>query len=152
MRRRPPNTGGGYNNQHKRPQRYQQNGGGEHRPQHNHSRPRRNYGQAQQKYLEQARQALAGGDRVMAEYFFQHAEHCYRMMVEEGQNQPRPNYTPPPQANGNGEASAEDGNGAFAPDAMPAHAAALPAFITATFDASKPVDPAAVQNWEDRDA
>ena len=102
MRRRPPNNGSySNNNQHRRPQRYQQGGSGEQRSQgssYQQGRPRRNYGAAREKYLNQAREALAAGDRVLAENYFQHADHCYRMMVEEGQQ--RPNYTPPPQ-NGN---------------------------------------------------
>ena len=108
--RRKPSGGGSYNNnQHRRPQRYQQGGGnGEQRSQggsYQHGRPRRNYGAAREKYLNQAREALAAGDRVQAENWFQHADHCYRMMVEEGQL--RPNYTPPPQ---NGESGSADGS------------------------------------------
>ncbi|MGE0754894.1 MAG: DUF4167 domain-containing protein [Alphaproteobacteria bacterium] len=54
--------------------------------------PRRNYGAAREKYLAQARDALSSGDRVMAEYYYQHAEHCFRMLAEEGQRHPRPQH------------------------------------------------------------
>lgn len=47
----------------------------------------RNASAAREKYLNQAREALASGDRILAEYYFQHAEHYYRVMAEEG---PRP--------------------------------------------------------------
>jgi len=151
MRRRPPNNGSYSNNQHKRPQRYQQNGGGEHRSQGSYQQsgrgPRRNYGAAREKYLTQARDALASGDRVLAENYFQHADHCYRMMVEEGQL--RPNYTPPPQ---NGDATA--------PAAQPEtfiqeNTNQLPAFLHVNPEQpapANPVDPATIQNWEERDA
>src|SRR5687768_14381232 len=78
-------TSGGYNN---KKQRYQGGGGGSHGHSHSHShnnnRPRKNYAASREKYLAQARDALAAGDRVLAENFFQHADHCYRMMMEEG--------------------------------------------------------------------
>jgi hypothetical protein len=152
--RRPTNQGtGGYNNnnQHRRP-RFQQGGD---RPQGGHSgnRPRRNYSQAREKYIMQARDALASGDRVLAESFFQHADHCYRMMVEEGYNprqqqnataQTGEQQAQPAPAEGNGNNTSDDG---FSPNAS-----ALPAFITAAHEQPKPVDPATVQNWEDRDA
>jgi hypothetical protein len=158
MRRKP--SGGGYNNnQHRRPQRYQQ-GGGEQRSQggYQHGRPRRNYGAAREKYLSQARDALASGDRVAAEYWFQHADHCYRMMVEEGQFQPRPQQNPQQQqpmddgatvaSETDGNADSADGSDGFAPP----NTNALPAFITATPMQPAPVDPATIQNWEERDA
>ncbi len=154
MRRRPTNNGSySNNNQHKRPQRYQQNGGGEHRSAHHNSgnghRPRRNYGAAREKYLAQARDALASGDRVLAENYFQHADHCYRMMVEEGQT--RPNYTPPPQQGDEASAPAvpAEGNSEHFP---PENTNQLPAFITATHELPgqpQPADPVIVQSWEE---
>lgn len=47
------------------------------------NRPRKNYGALREKYLTQARDALAAGDRVLAENYFQHADHCFRMFSEE---------------------------------------------------------------------
>lgn len=157
MRRKP--SGGGYNNQHRRPQRYQQNGSGEHRSQgsyqqNGHSRgPRRNYGAAREKYLNQARDALAAGDRVQAENWFQHADHCYRMMVEEGHFQPRPQHNPQPQQSPQDDATTSESEGSAEGSTdgfIPQNTNALPAFITA--NPPPPVDPATIQNWEERDA
>jgi len=161
MRRKP--SGGGYsNNQHRRPQRFQQNGGGEHRSQGSyqqsgHGRPRRNYGAAREKYLNQARDALAAGDRVQAENWFQHADHCYRMMVEEGQFAPRPQQNsqqPQPQdgtATSETEGSTEGNTDGFVSE----NTNALPAFLHVNPEQPAqvaPVDPATIQNWEERDA
>jgi len=99
-----------------------------------------------EKYLSQARDALAQGDRVLAENYFQHADHCYRMMVEEGYNT-RNNYTPPahqadPQDHG---AARDDGRSDDATD----NVAQLPAFLTATIDDERRNDTAAAPSWEE---
>lgn len=150
MRRKPSSQGGGYNNQRK--QRYQGGGsqGGSHHNHGGHNRPRKNYPAMREKYLNQARDALASGDRVLAENYLQHADHCYRMMMEEGahrqQFQQQQAQTEQPQAQ-----PMEDGNGQ---DFMPQNTSQLPAFLTATYEqpAQPPVDPATIQNWEERDA
>jgi len=156
---------GGYNNQ-QRKQRYQGGGsGGDYRQQGNnnsgqHGRPRKNYPALREKYLAQARDALASGDRVLAENYFQHADHCYRMMVEEGYNT-RNNYTPPPanaeqgeQQPGNEQQENPSHDNTHHEEAPAPIGTQLPAFLTANFDSEppKPVDPANVQNWEERDA
>lgn len=47
--------------------------------------------QVYEKYLALARDASSSGDRVMAENFFQHAEHYFRIVVASGQQmRPRP--------------------------------------------------------------
>ncbi len=47
--------------------------------------------QVYEKYLALARDASSSGDRVMAENFFQHAEHYFRIMLASGQQmRPRP--------------------------------------------------------------
>jgi len=58
-------------------------------------------GTAQQlfeKYLQLGRDATSAGDRVMAESYFQHAEHYFRilnaMQVQQGQPQPQQNGNP----------------------------------------------------------
>lgn len=51
---------------------------------------KKNYGAMKEKYLNQARDAQSSGDRVMAEYYYQHAEHCFRMMAEDSANNNRP--------------------------------------------------------------
>lgn len=155
MRRKPSQQGnGGYNNQ-QRKQRFQQ--GGDHRHGHHggQNRPRKNYAAAREKYLAQARDALASGDRVLAENYYQHAEHCYRMMVEEGY-QVRNSYNPPAQQNaeaGHSDAASQD---TVAEEPVPDHAGSqLPAFLTASYDQPQqgsPVDPSTIQNREERDA
>jgi hypothetical protein len=90
--RRKPSPQGNYNNNNnnngqQRKARYPQSGGGNSGgSSHGQNRPRKNYAAAREKYLSQARDSLAAGDRVLAENYFQHADHCYRMMVEEGYN------------------------------------------------------------------
>lgn len=84
----------------------QNSGGYSNKRRHNHgnnNRPRKNYSASREKYLSQARDALASGDRVQAENFFQHAEHCYRMMMEEGHHQRHQN-----QNNQNNNSSKND--------------------------------------------
>jgi len=81
------------------------------------------------------------------------------MMVEEGYNT-RNNYTPPPAGAEQGEQ--QPGNEQQEPHSHDTHheeapaaiGTQLPAFLTANFDSEppKPVDPANVQNWEERDA
>jgi len=152
MRRRPSSqNGGGYNNQHRR------SGGGRSGGGHQHSsgnRPRKNYPQLREKYLMQARDALSSGDRVLAENYFQHAEHCYRMMVEEGYN---PNRQHQQQ---NGQQQAQGDGTASQPmleveDIIPANTNALPSFITQPHAGHEPLDqamnkePVIVQNWEE---
>jgi hypothetical protein len=157
MRRKPSQNNGGYNNQNRKP-RYQGSGGGDHRSGggHHHNgggRPRKNYAASREKYLAQARDALASGDRVLAENYYQHADHCYRMMVEEGYNVrnsapvQQPGDQPQQQAQGDQQPETQE-------ETIPEHTSQLPAFITATYEQpqAKPIDPAAIQNWEERDA
>ena len=65
-----------------------------------------------EKYLQLARDANSGGDRVMAENYLQHAEHYYRIMNAAGEGQahgqPRPN-TPADFDGGDGQG--QDGQG-----------------------------------------
>lgn len=140
-------NGGGYNNMHKKP-RYPQGGGDRSQGHHQGGgRPRKNYAAMREKYLAQARDALSAGDRVLAENYFQHADHCYRMMVEEGwqprQQQPASQQNEPSSAEQiqPGNISGPAGN-------------ALPAFLTGGYDqeetqASQTAAPE--QNWEERD-
>lgn len=147
MRKRPSGQNNNYGHQKRR----HSHGGG-----HGHSngggnRPRKNWPQLREKYMGQARDALASGDRVMAEYFYQHADHCYRMMMEEGF---RPNR-PQQQGQVEGEAAPE-GEVVQEISEMPEmqNTNPLPAFITGGYGAEvpKPAGEVAVQNWEERDA
>ncbi len=144
MRKKPmqnSNYGG-----HRNKQRFGGGGQGGHNNHGGGNRPRRNYSASREKYLQQARDALAAGDRVLAENYFQHADHCYRMMMEEGF---RPNAPVAAPAQGQaGEAAAQQ---ATQPDAeeFPQNTNVLPAFLTATYEQPK-AEPVA-QNWEERD-
>lgn len=138
--RRKPQQSGSYNNQHRR----NRHGGGQGNNT-NHNRQRKNYPALREKYLTQARDALASGERVLAENYFQHADHCYRMMLEDG-------YRPHQQQENSAQ---ENENKAESAGEEPSQTASvLPAFLTVNYDAAAqaPVDPATVQNWEDRDA
>lgn len=122
------------------------NGGGH----HGHNRPRKNYPASREKYLAQARDALAAGDRVLAENFLQHADHCWRMMMEENQNRPRPQVT-------SGQPAENAPPVATTEDFIPENTNALPSFITTPYGqpqapAQQNVDPNTIQNWEERDA
>lgn len=173
MRRKPSSQGGGHSNnnnnqnrsRHHRPSNNGGGGGGG----NNFNRPRKNYPQLREKYMNQAREMLSQGDRVMAEYYYQHADHCYRMMVEEGILNPRApqqnkqNDSSQPQENHeSGEAqtqneqnSADNGNGNMnhIDDNVPENTSALPAFLTMGFpNAAANAAPAPAQSWEERDA
>ena len=124
-------------------------GGGHHKQHHNPNRPpnrnqifdssgpdvrvRGNAHQVFDKYQALAREAAASGDRIMAEAYWQYADHYFRMIQsmggfthrnnqgwgegsgEEGQqpNAQQPGQPPQPaQANGNGAGYANDGRGA----------------------------------------
>jgi hypothetical protein len=150
MRRRPPSqNNGGFNNQHRRPRHSGGGSGGGHH-QGGGNRPRKNYSAMREKYLAQARDALSSGDRVLAENYFQHADHCYRMMVEEGYNPRAQQQQTTGEQNPNAPASVES------EEMIPANSNALPAFITAVGHAGhEPMEqvmakePVIVQNWEE---
>lgn len=134
--------GGGYSNNRPRRPGGGSNGGGSNH--NNHNRPRKNYGAAREKYLAQARDALAAGDRVLAENYFQHAEHCYRMMMEEGHHTRH-------QQNQQQEAAIVPQNDNQDEVEVVDNASPLPAFLTGGL-AAQPVvaaEPAVQQEWEE---
>jgi hypothetical protein len=144
---------GGYNNQHRKP-RYNPGGGDGHRSgggqNYGNNRPRKNYSANREKYLQQARDALASGDRVLAENYLQHADHCYRMMMEENANRP---VRPQTQGQPADETQAP-GNVAAQPEEISGNVGQLPAFLTGGFEQQNqaPVEPPVVQDWEERDS
>ena len=85
-------------------------------------------GTAQQlfeKYLQLGRDATSSGDRVMAEGYFQHAEHYFRIInaINQAQQQSQPNgqangqsAPQPPQHNGPRRDEPEDDDGDEQPD------------------------------------
>lgn len=73
-------------------------------------------GTAQQlfeKYLQLGRDATSGGDRVMAESYFQHAEHYFRILnaMTQAQQQNPPQSGPAPRRSPTPEGLAMDGGG-----------------------------------------
>jgi hypothetical protein len=66
-----------------------------------------------ERYVALAREAQAGGDRVAAENFYQHAEHYFRMMNAQGEGQgqgaPRPTTPADLEMGGGGDGEAREG-------------------------------------------
>lgn len=92
MRKKAAHSAGNMNNmngmKNNRPRKFQPRGNGGN-PNMNIEdqvvqRQRRNAPAAREKYLNLAREALSGGDRVLAENYLQHADHYYRLMLEDG--------------------------------------------------------------------
>jgi uncharacterized protein DUF4167 len=128
-------------------------GGHHHKPQHhNPNRPpnrnqifdssgpdvrvRGNAHQVFDKYQALAREAAASGDRIMAEGYWQYADHYFRMIQtmggfgqrnnvgwgdggEEGQSGPPPQGQPGPSNQGNGYAQDDRAGGAFLQNGRP---------------------------------
>lgn len=99
------------------------NGGGPSRSQHFESngpdvKVRGNAQQVVEKYLTLAREAATAGDPVMAENYYQHAEHYYR--IQAGDRSQRPTM-PGPNGEGGYEGETEDGDprGGSQPDLAP---------------------------------
>lgn len=63
------------------------NDGGGYRHRGNNGGGTRNAAAARDKYLNMAREAQGGGDRILAEYYYQHAEHYSRVLNEDGGQQ-----------------------------------------------------------------
>ena len=128
MRRRPVQNGGRPNHSNNGGGQRRHSSGGHHHSSSGGNRSRKNYPQLREKYINQAKDALSGGDRVMAEYYFQHADHCYRMMVEEG-SVPRPN-TQQNAGQQDGDNSAGNGSDENKMDDHDVNPGALPGFLT----------------------
>jgi hypothetical protein len=141
------NNFGGSNNQQRNKSRFSHGHGGGGNQGHNNNRPRKNYGAMREKYLAQARDALASGDRVLAENYFQHADHCFRMIAEDNANRPPRVHAPQEQqqvAEAAPEAVVEED------DSISTNVSSLPAFLTANYEAPKKEgEPVIVQNWEE---
>lgn len=138
----------GSNNQQRNKPRFSHGGGGSNQG-HSHSnggRPRKNYGAMREKYLAQARDALASGDRVLAENYFQHADHCFRMIAEDNASRPQRVHVPQEQqaVEAAPEAVVEED------DAISTNVSSLPAFLTANYEApKKDGEPVITPNWEE---
>ncbi len=126
-------------------------GGGQNN--NNSNRPRKNYGAMREKYLTQARDALSAGDRVLAENYFQHADHCFRMIAEENASRPQRVHVPHGQQAAENIAETVDNvsENSEGDDSISTNVTSLPAFLTANYEAPKKEGEPVVQNWEDRD-
>ena len=96
MRHKKPNNNGGNGNgghaghqprrnnfSHNRNRHGGSNGGGHHRQGGaDDARIRKNATASREKYMNMAKDALSSGDRVLAEYYFQHADHFFRVLSE----------------------------------------------------------------------
>lgn len=148
-KRRPNNMGGGGQSRHNnnnRPRRFNNNnrsqGGEGGNDPASISRTRRNATQSREKYQMMARDAQSAGDRVLAEYYLQHAEHYFRVLLalppEEVRQQP---YQQQRHGHGNGEQPHNAGEHApqeGAHNAPADDAPGLPAFITQSLPPEAP--------------
>ncbi len=170
------NNGGGSSNNNNQRRRSFSGGssGGQSNNNSGGNRPRKNYGAMREKYLAQARDALAMGDRVLAENYFQHADHCFRMIAEENASRPQRVQNNPQQkaaeagqenneiaentetseSNESQENAESAGNAASdsGDESINMNVSSLPAFLTASYtppkvDGAQPVAP--VQDWEE---
>jgi hypothetical protein len=147
MRKKPMNNNYGHK---KRYDNHRSGGGHSNHRSGGGNGPRKNWPQLRERYMTQARDAMASGDRVLAENFLQHADHCWRMMMEEGSHRPRPQPVQGQPTDGAVQQAAPTPE----ETPMPDHNSALPAFITTPYGQpqQQPVNPATIQSWEERDA
>lgn len=122
-------------------------------------RPRKNYAALREKYMNMARDAMSSGDRVLAEYYLQHADHYYRMQQEFLAE--RAARAPQQQRSGQGQNDQNDPNDAQDSDQdeggedegevnIPNNSNVLPAFLTRPAPAGSQNPPAPPpQNWEE---
>lgn len=131
-------------------------------------RPRKNYRALQEKYLNMAREAMGSGDRILAEYYLQHADHYFRMQAEFMEernrwNEQRAQTTPNAAARPDFDADADDAVDAEEGDAdgeateqeevdLSGSSSALPAFLTRQVSGKDATKVVPMQNWEERDA
>ncbi len=144
-------SGGGYSNNNNGQQRNKPrfSGGGQN---HNSggNRPRKNYGAMREKYLAQARDALASGDRVLAENYFQHADHCFRMIAEENASRPQRVHVPQEQQVAEVAPESVVESEDKGDDTISMNVSSLPAFLTANYEPPKKEgEPVIVPNWEE---
>ena len=139
----------------------------------NHSgppRPRKNFRALQEKFLNQAKEAMSSGDRILAEYYLQHADHYFRMQVEFQEERNRwheeRNANKSKDASSDGDADADaDEKAVDTSDAddtpeegdgddvdLSGSSSALPAFLTQQMKKKDGEKVVPIQNWEERDA
>jgi len=168
-RKRPQSQGGSNNSNNQRRRSFSNNGGGQSHSNNNGggNRPRKNYGAMREKYLTQARDALSSGDRVLAENYFQHADHCFRMIAEENANRPQrapqqhhneqnqepqvaENASEAPAENATETTQENSSESSEGDDSINLNVSSLPAFLTSSYTPPKVEGAQATpQNWEE---
>ncbi len=116
-----------------RPQNRFRHGGGGHNNHGGFQKPRKNFPALREKYLNMAKDALSAGDRVLAEYYLQHADHYFRMQAEyQAERAARqPQAGEQPEAQEQTEEGEADAAGSDEPDVdIPNNSNVLPAFLT----------------------
>ncbi len=144
------NNNNNHNNQQRGKQRFSHGG--------QNNRPRKNYGAMREKYLAQARDALAAGDRVLAENYFQHADHCFRMLAEEQASRPQRQHFPREQQVSESAVEAPEqvtedvaeGDATEVDDTISMNVTSLPSFLTANYTPpKKDEEPVPPVSWEE---
>lgn len=139
------NNGGGMKRRHSGHSGHMNNGGmhgGARRPQNRHQgggqgnnyqqRPRKNYAALREKYMNMAKEAMSCGDRVLGEYYLQHADHYFRMQQEFlAERAQRQQLNPQSEQNdANDDAQDEGPEENDAAMGMPNNSNVMPAFLT----------------------
>lgn len=122
-------------------------------------RPRKNFRALQEKFLNQAKDAMASGDRILAEYYLQHADHYFRenevFLAERAEYYDKRNAGKKDTADQQDDVSDEDDmdDGEEQEDAsgFDSNSSSLPAFITSSGKSGKEgnVKVVNLQEWDD---
>jgi hypothetical protein len=165
------NNNGGSNNNYRRQNRH----GGSNRNSENGSntgnsgnsfgppRPRKNFRALQEKYLNMAKEAMSSGDRILAEYYLQHADHYHRQNEEflEERNKWNEQRAARRSENAGATQAVEELDRQMNEDADDAEAdaeedvdlsssgSALPAFLTRKVAAKENEKVVPIQDWEE---
>lgn len=128
-------------------------------------RPRKNFRALQEKFLNQAKDAMSSGDRILAEYYLQHADHYYRMneefLAERAEHQEKRNAKRATSQQDDGDDSDDSQDDQQTDDDMDSdeaedasrfdsNSSSLPSFITSGGKAAKEgVKVVNLQEWDD---
>lgn len=141
-------------------------GGGGHRRQHGQQggrygfqKPRKNFAALREKYMNMAKDAMGSGDRVLAEYYLQYADHYFRMQQEflaeraQRYQQQNPNATQEEAAAAQEQAEESEGGDTEVEVNIPNNSNVLPAFLTRQIPSTQQPPPdekaAAGGSWEE---
>lgn len=126
-------------------------------------RPRKNFRALQEKYLNMAKEAMSSGDRILAEYYLQYADHYHRQN-EEFLEERNKWHDQRAQRRSENEPNAEDTEDDLSEDAnddnadgdteedvdLSSSGSALPAFLTRKVAAKEGAEKVVqIQDWEE---